>query len=329
MTNRAYKNIEMFGEVKDPKNLATKEYVDNSLNARLMQGVKVAILDDLNATYNSVDKTLTQNIGSELIIDGITLELDDEVLYVGDNTTDKTQCGIYKVTTLGTNGTPSVATLGIGSNTGIVTLSDISIDKAIFEAGVGLGLLSTKIYTFTYSGTDSKWKLDGNDADLSTYGITIASETPQDGDTITVDYTLAVGGTPAVLTRAERMDSSSKLFSGCLIPIYMGTVYGDSIFQLVTENPMVLDTTSLIFEKYKGQEQKLDKFEGDFVGNDVDKEFTITHGLGTKNVEVDIYDNATGEKCMFGIEIISENAIKVLSDVVLTTSDKFDIVIIG
>lgn len=71
------------------------------------------------------------------------------------------------------------------------------------------------------------------------------------------------------------------------------------------------------------------KYEEVIVGNDSDKTFTVTHGLGTKAVDVAIYDKNTGEKCGFGVKVISDNAIEISSDVVLTITDEFLVTVQG
>ena len=333
MSNRIYKNIELLGEITDSKHLVNKGYVDSLLDSRLMQGVKVAVLEDLNSDYNADTKTLTQKVGQELKYDGVILSIGDEILYVGDRSTDLTQAGIYEITKLGKASKSSEATVSLGgSNTGIVTLGDVSVSVSTFETGIGTP--STGAYTFTYSGTNSSWQYSGGNVDISTtYGVTLSSvtETPADGDTIVINYTEATTEEKAELVRVERFSKSSQLFSGMLIPIHEGTLNHDAIFQLIDDvKPFVLDTTPLHFEKYAGNaDGSVKKYEEVIVGNDSDKTFTVTHGLGTKAVDVAIYDKNTGEKCGFGVKVISDNAIEISSDVVLTITDEFLVTVQG
>lgn len=328
MANKIYKQIELLAPVTEAKHLVNKEYVDNLLNARLQEGVKVVLAEDFDAVYNVDAQTLTQNVGNALVIDGITLVEKDELLYIGAN--DKTQNGIYTVTTVGIGAVPSEGTVSLGAtNTGVVTSGDITLTLATFETKVGTP--TTGSYIFTYDGvTDNEWKLAGASATLADYGIVIASEVPADGDTITVAYTEAVVGTPSVLTRSERMSKSSQLFTGMLIPVHEGDIYKDSIFQLVSPDTttITLDTDSLVFEKYKGANEGAKVYEETIVGDDVTTTFTITHGLGTESVKVVIYDK-DDEECSFGVKVISENAVEISSDVILTPDDEFKIIVLG
>ena len=65
--------------------------------------VDVVLTTPFDAAYNTVGMTLTQTTPEELEIDGVTLLLGDRVLITGQ--LDKTQNGIYTVTTLGVDGT--------------------------------------------------------------------------------------------------------------------------------------------------------------------------------------------------------------------------------
>lgn len=331
MANRILKQIELLAPVVNDKDLVNKEYVDNALNARLQEGVKVVLDTDFDAVYDLDALTLTQNVGSPLVIDGIQLEEGDELLYVGAN--DKTQNGRYEVTTIGAGAVPSTGSISLGvTNTGVVTEGDISFTLSTFESKVGTP--TTGSYIFSYDGvTDNSFKLSGSVVDIADYGISIASESPADGDTITVSYTEAVIGTPSVITRSEKMNKSSQLFNGLLIPVHVGDIYKDSIFQLVSpdKTTIVLDTDSLIFEKYKGANEGAKKYTEIITGDDTGtaKVFQITHGLGTKDIEVVIYDNTTDEKCYFGVKAISDNAIEISSDVALGVDDEFRVVVIG
>lgn len=325
--NKIYKNVELLGEIKDPKHLVNKEYVDNLLNARLMTGVTAVILEDIGATYDSASQTLTQTAGKDFAPSGVTLEVGNEVLY--SKPLDLTQAGIYEIVKLGKKAKASTATVSLGgSNTGILTVGDVSVNVTTFESGIGVGI-ATGSYIFSYSGTASSWQYQGSDITLATYGITLSSatENPADGDSVVISYTEAISEEKGELKRSERMSKSSQLFSGMLIPVYAD----DSIYQLTDDVKVFeLDTTPLHFEKYAGNaDGALKKYEEVIVGNDSDKVFSINHCLSSKAVNVSIYDYATGEECVFGVKIVSENAIEISSDVVLTTTDKFLVVVEG
>jgi hypothetical protein len=69
------------------------EYV----SGKIKNPVRVVLATNFAGTY--ANKALTQTTPAEIVIDGVTLAAGDRVLLIGQ--TDKTQNGIYTVTTLG------------------------------------------------------------------------------------------------------------------------------------------------------------------------------------------------------------------------------------
>jgi hypothetical protein len=77
------------------------------VSGKIKNPVRVVLSSNFAGTYSA--KTLTQTTPSEIVIDGVTLAIDDRLLLIGQ--TDKTQNGIYVVTTLGvTSGDAGVLT---------------------------------------------------------------------------------------------------------------------------------------------------------------------------------------------------------------------------
>jgi len=82
------------------QSLVNKAYVDQVANGLdVKASVKVATTENLSATYNNSNGTLTATANGAISIDGVTLSVDDRVL-VKDQT-DAKQNGFYKVTTTG------------------------------------------------------------------------------------------------------------------------------------------------------------------------------------------------------------------------------------
>ena len=89
--------------------LVNKSYVDSVANGLdVKASVRVTTTADLSATYNNSNGTLTANANGAIVIDGVTLVLNDRVL-VKDQTT-QTQNGFYKVTTVGSGSAAFVLT---------------------------------------------------------------------------------------------------------------------------------------------------------------------------------------------------------------------------
>lgn len=102
-------NIKLEAIPTDKEHIVNKGYVDDLISQKIKESVRVVLGTNFDAAYDSSDMTLTQNVAGELVVDGVTLELEDRILLIGQ--TDATQNGIYTVTTLGvTSGDQSVLT---------------------------------------------------------------------------------------------------------------------------------------------------------------------------------------------------------------------------
>jgi hypothetical protein len=151
--------------------LATKQYVDTLVSSGIHfhQPVRVESPTNLNATYNQpggagdgVGATLT-NAGTQaaLVIDGITLSVNDRVLVYTQTT--QTQNGVYVVTSVGSGSTNWVLTRAADANTygiaGPTTLSEGStffVQQGVTGAGEtytcntqGVIIFGTTNITFT------------------------------------------------------------------------------------------------------------------------------------------------------------------------------------
>ncbi|RBL65550.1 phage tail protein, partial [Pseudomonas sp. MWU13-2625] len=67
------------------------------------------------------------------------------------------------------------------------------------------------------------------------------------------DNGLYVVSTTGVWIRAQDADTSLEVTPGLFVSIEKGTVNGDSVWQLVTDGPIVLGTTPLTFEMATGR----------------------------------------------------------------------------
>jgi len=96
--------------------VATRAYVDaQTTGLDVKASVVVATTGNLATTYDNSGQTLTANSNGAIVVDGVTLSLNDRVL-VKDQTT-QTENGIYKATTLGTGSTAFVLTRADDFNT--------------------------------------------------------------------------------------------------------------------------------------------------------------------------------------------------------------------
>ena len=91
-------------------------------------------------------------------------------------------------------------------------------------------------------------------------------------------YVAAVGA----WSRAADADESIEVTPGLLVPVEAGTANGDSVWQLVTEAPITLGTTALVFEMLAG---RTGISAGTYRSVTVDKYGRVTGGTNPTTVE--------------------------------------------
>lgn len=205
MAQKILKNILLEGNITDAKHLVNKAYVDNAINRKTKDPVRVATTTNLEGTYSDKVLTLNEDLTT---VDGVTIATSDRVL-VKDQT-DKTQNGIYVVTSTTT------------------------------------------------------------------------------------------------LTRADDFNTSNLVVPNCFIAVMEGTQQADTLFQLTTDAPITLDTTSLTFQKYSCGDVGSTSYKTTITGDGSATEFAITHNLNERVVDVSIYDSSYNE-CFGGVVLDSAN----------------------
>ena len=317
MSKKIYSNIELKAKPILDEHLVNLGTVKNLISRRIKETVRLVDLEGIpNASYDPLTKELTGNVTS---IDGVDLVENDRVLLASN--IDASSNGIYDVVSI-VGGTPSSAT---GSTTS-ATITKVTVDKAIFEAKTGAN--TDKSYVFTYDGTtDMTWKDDTTTSvTLADYGISIEG-TETDADTITINYTAEVLAL-TTFKRSSDFDESSDITPNVLVPVAQG-VNADKLFMLVNDGAITLDTDSLVFARYSSSDNATEKIIATFKGDGIKTEFSVQHGLNTKDIDVSFHD-ATGNPCYFNYELTSENVITVKSDVVLKAEDgEFKVTVIG
>ena len=144
-------------------------------------------------------------------------------------------------------------------------------------------------------------------------------------------YIITVAGsdsTAAVLSRADDFNDTAKIALNVMIPVQRGTQNADTTWMLTNDTAVTLDTTSLMFSKFKGSDGP-GVFTATFTGDGTAKNFTISHGLNTENVVVQIVDAATKEICVFNVSITSANVVTVKSDIALPADEAIIITVVG
>jgi membrane-bound inhibitor of C-type lysozyme len=104
--------MKQYGQISSSYDLVSKGYVDSKF-AELKDAknsARVATTAVLDATYSGAGKTLTMNSNGALSIDSVSLALNNRVLVKNQTLGNRTENGIYYVTTVGDAGTAAVLT---------------------------------------------------------------------------------------------------------------------------------------------------------------------------------------------------------------------------
>ena len=101
-----YSNMGLFATPTQDEHIVNKKYVDMAISRKVKDPVVAVLGSNLDSTYNSTDKTLTQTNPDILVIDGITVAAGNRILIAGQ--TDATQNGIYVVEVEGTSSTSAI-----------------------------------------------------------------------------------------------------------------------------------------------------------------------------------------------------------------------------
>jgi len=158
--------------------------------------------------------------------------------------------------------------------------------------------------------------------------ILLAGQTDASQNGIYVVTTLGADGTARVLTRAEDFNDTSKIILNVMIPVQRGMQNSDTTWVLTNDMAITLDSTALTFAKFKAAEST-NIYKTTVTGDGATKEFKISHGLNTEHVIVNVIDAATKEVCVFNTIITSANVVTLKSDVVLQTTDAFNVTVVG
>jgi hypothetical protein len=134
-------------------------------------------------------------------------------------------------------------------------------------------------------------------------------------------------GSAWVLTRAADFDSSGEIFSGVKVHVYQGTSYGDTTFVLTSDDPITLDTTSLIWALDAGKLLMVKEKRFSIVGDDATLAFAFTHGWNTRAVTVDLVDAVTYDTVYADVRRTSDNAVTITFAEAPGTGDSYQAIV--
>jgi hypothetical protein len=270
----------------------------------------------------------------------------------------------FKLTSLGT---PSAD--GDAANKAYVDSVAQGLDVKASVRLATTGALSAYTFTTTGGGTitsnaNGALQIDGITPSVADR-ILVKNETstnaPYNG--IYVVTTVGDGSTPYVLTRSADANTSAEVTSGLFTFVEQGTTLADTGWVLTTNNPITLNTTDLVFTQFSGAGTYIEGNGIDITGNTISAvagtgitvtsgginidtavvvtkyaanvgdgtatSYTITHNLGTRDVQVTVYDNSSPyAEVICDVNHATTTAITLLFSVA-PTSNQYRVVVQG
>jgi hypothetical protein len=288
---------------------ANKGYVDSvAQGLDIKASARLATTGALSAyTFTSTGGgTLTADANGALSIDGVTPSVADRILVKNEVSGNAPYNGIYVVTTVGSAGAPYVLTRSTDANTSAEVTSGmfVFIEEGTTNDNTGWVLTTNNPITlnttalvfaqFSGAGTYSA----SNGVLLTGSNFTFA---PRSG------YGLQTGssGAEIKLATTSGLNLSSDLAVGA----------GAGI--TVLTNTVAIDT-AVVVTKYAAN-----------VGDASATSYTITHNLGTRDVQVTVYDNSSPyAEVICDVNHATTNTITLLFSVA-PTSNQYRVVVQG
>ena len=288
---------------------ANKGYVDAvAQGLDVKASVRLATTGALSAyTFTTTaGGTITSNANGALSIDGVTPSVADRILIKNETSGNAPYNGIYVVTTVGDVSTPYVLTRSTDANT---------------SAEVTDGM-----FTFVEQGTSlasTSWVLTTNNPiTLNTTALTFAqfsgagTYTASNGVLLTgTNFTFAPRSGYGLQTGASGAEIKLATTSGLNLTTDLAVGAGNGI--TVLTNTVAIDT-AVVVRKY-----------GADVGDGAATSYTITHNLGTRDVQVTVYDNSSlYAEVICDVNHATTNTITLLFSVA-PTSNQYRVVVQG
>jgi hypothetical protein len=288
---------------------ANKGYVDSvAQGLDIKASARLATTGALSAyTFTSTSGgTLTGNANGALSIDGVTPSVADRILVKNETSGNAPYNGIYVVTTVGSAGTPYVLTRSTDANTSAEVTSGmfVFIEQGTTNDNTGWVLttdnpitLNTTALTFAqFSGAGTYSASNG--VLLTGSNFTFAPETGKGLQT-------GASGAAIKLATTSGLNVTSDLAVGA----------GAGI--TVLTNTVAIDT-AVVVTKYNAN-----------VGDGSATSYTITHNLGTRDVQVTVYDNSSPyAEVICDVNHATTNTITLLFSVA-PTSNQYRVVVQG
>lgn len=175
---------------------------------------------------------------------------------------------------------------------------------------------------------------------VSTSNITLSGAQTIDGASVIAgDRVLVAGQTTGAnngiyvvaagaWSRSTDADVDAEVTSGLTVFVEEGTSNGDKIWQLTTNNPITLGTTSLTFVAVGSGSGAVAKYAST-IGDNSTTQFTVTHNLNTEDVQVEVREAASNKQLIIcNWRATGVNSVRV-DFAVAPTTNQYRVVVIG
>jgi hypothetical protein len=214
----------------------------------------------------------------------------------------------------------------------VTRLKDV-LDLVDGKTKAPVRVISSANLAGTYNGTDKTLTAGANGV-ITLDGITLSN-----GDRLLVNgqsdktqngiYVVTDEGdisSLAVITRDTDMNISVEIYEGMRIFVSEGNVYAGTVWKLQGTGPFTLDTSNIEFAQDIVKYREIMEKVFDVTGDDATDEFTLTHGFGTRNETVEIYDATTGDTVEAYVLRTSVNDIKIATGIPLASGTVFKVI---
>lgn len=144
-------------------------------------------------------------------------------------------------------------------------------------------------------------------------------------------YTVEEAGSataPAELKRAPDFHESAQIQQGVSISVIEGDTHANTTWRLVTGGTITLDSTALEFLEV-APATGAEKFAETITGDAVKTSFDVTHGLGTTDVTVQVFNETSKAVVLTDITVTDGNEVAIGFAEAPTASDVFRVVVVG
>lgn len=191
------------------------------------------------------------------------------------------------------------------------------------QAGTYAG---TPAFTLTYTATGPT-TIDGEALAVGDRVLLAGQTTAQHNGIYTVT-TVGAGATHTILTRATDF-RQGNINSGVTIAVNEGNSHAHSFWKLTSDDPITLDTTAINFLNVRPPAGGVVKFSEVITGDGTKTEFDVVHDLGTEDVSVQIWNNATQGMVLCDVKVVDDDEIEIGFDVAPTAAQVYRVVVLG